>query len=369
LSYLIDKINILYREEKILVFYEGDDIAYYCAQALELLGIPHLIYASGIAQHLRNDYQTLFNTDNTYRVLLMDLKQAALGLHMASASRVFFINPVWQPAIEAQAIKRAHRIGQTKPVFVETLVLKDTMEDAMLQRRKSMTVEEHQKAARSMLDDNHMKDVIQQAKLLTISPQETNNASKQYAPLQKPQQVFARSFFDTYGSHEAAMLAWSHLCPLQHEYDEVNDEYHYQADDEMGIESIINAHPDILKQVAIAPDLPTTTVETMINGAKQAAATRASKKRKLNFVDELEKRKMSASTKKNKNGSPKKGFSGSKAFAGIKKSPARKGSKLRTVQFADEHDQPLVTTMVLLPKASPSPEPIESVPDVNMNGA
>jgi hypothetical protein len=288
---------------------------------------------------------------------------------MASASRVFFINPVWQPAIEAQAIKRAHRIGQTKPVFVETLVLKDTMEDAMLQRRKNMTVEEHQKAARSMLDDNQMKDIIQQAKLLTISLEETDNPSKQFAPLQKPQQVFARSFFDTYGSHEAAMLAWSHTCPMHYEYDELNDEYHYQADDEMGIESIIHAHPDILKQVAIAPDLPTTTVETMINGAKQAAAARASKKRKLNFVDELEKRRMPASTKEGKNGRATKGLSGTKTFAGIKKSPVSKGSKLRKVQFADERDQPLVTTMVLLPKASASPEPTESMQDVNMNGA
>ena len=53
---------------------------------------------------------------------------AAHGLNVTAASRVFFLNACWQKTVERQAIKRAHRIGQTKEVFVETLVLKDTIE-------------------------------------------------------------------------------------------------------------------------------------------------------------------------------------------------------------------------------------------------
>jgi hypothetical protein len=58
----------------------------------------------------------------------METKVAAHGLNVTAASRVFFLNACWQKTVERQAIKRAHRIGQTKEVFVETLVLKDTIE-------------------------------------------------------------------------------------------------------------------------------------------------------------------------------------------------------------------------------------------------
>lgn len=42
--------------------------------------------------------------------MLMSLREAAHGLDIASASRVFFVNPVWQPNVEAQAVKRCHRM-------------------------------------------------------------------------------------------------------------------------------------------------------------------------------------------------------------------------------------------------------------------
>jgi len=58
----------------------------------------------------------------------METKVAAHGLNVTAASRVFFLNACWQKTVERQAIKRAHRIGQTREVFVETLVLKDTIE-------------------------------------------------------------------------------------------------------------------------------------------------------------------------------------------------------------------------------------------------
>lgn len=58
----------------------------------------------------------------------METKVAAHGLNVTAASRVFFLNVCWQKSVERQAIKRAHRIGQTREVYVETLVLKDTIE-------------------------------------------------------------------------------------------------------------------------------------------------------------------------------------------------------------------------------------------------
>lgn len=192
LSYLLDQIAILHQDEKIIIFYEGDHIAWYIAQGLELIGVQHLIYAKGTSLALRNAYMETFNTSETFRVLLMDLHQAAHGLHVASASRVFFVNPVWQPNVEAQAIKRAHRIGQNRPVYVETLVLKNTIEEQLLQRRKSMTAKEHLKAAKSPLDDSAMNEMIRKATFVPIHDWEIEDARKQMAPLRYPQPVFQR---------------------------------------------------------------------------------------------------------------------------------------------------------------------------------
>jgi len=192
LSYLLDRVTVLHKDEKILIFYEGDNVAYYISQALDLLGIRYLIYTSTLKTERQNAYINTFNTTEIFRVLVMNVYQAAHGLHIASASRVFFVNPVWQPNVEAQAIKRAHRIGQTRPVYVETLVLKDTLEDQMLQRRKGMTAQEHQKAERSLLDDDTMSTLIKNAKFLTFDNEEVRDASKQVAKLNVPEQLFGR---------------------------------------------------------------------------------------------------------------------------------------------------------------------------------
>ena len=200
LSYLLDKILELYMEEKILIFYDADYIAFYIAQVLEILKIPHEIYASGLKLETRSKYLEKFNNGQHTRVLLMDLKQAAHGLHVASASRVFFVNPLWNPSIEAQAIKRAHRIGQSMPVHVETLVLKGTIEEKMLQRRKAMTTSEHEKASKSPLDDMAMNDIIKNMGFHWLTVSQMDDEAGQHAPLKIPQQVCGREFM----GHERA---------------------------------------------------------------------------------------------------------------------------------------------------------------------
>ena len=192
LSYLLDRIVEVGAEEKSLVFYEGDNIAYYIAQAFEVINIRFLIYTGSLTTSRKNAYIHTFNTTDTFRVMLMDIRQAAHGLHVASASRVFFLNPVWQPNIEAQAIKRAHRIGQARPVFVETLVLKDTLEDQMLSRRNDMTVTEHLHAQKSLLDDPIMSELIQESKFIPFTEKEVHDPRLQMAPLKYPQRLFGR---------------------------------------------------------------------------------------------------------------------------------------------------------------------------------
>ena len=192
LSYLLDRVVALHQDEKTLIFYEGDHIAYYIAQALDLVDVRYLIYTRTLSLARQNAYITTFNTTETFRVLLMNVHLAAHGLHIATASRVFFVNPVWQPSVEAQAIKRAHRIGQVRPVYVETLVLKDTLEDQMLRRRKGMTAQEHQKAEKSLLDDDTMSTIIKNAQFIPLIKEHIHDAEKQLARLSVPQQLFGR---------------------------------------------------------------------------------------------------------------------------------------------------------------------------------
>ncbi|BGP16641.1 hypothetical protein JCM10213_000443 [Rhodosporidiobolus nylandii] len=66
-------------------------------------------------------------------VMLLSLKAGALGLNLTVASQVFLMDPWWQPAIEAQAIDRVNRIGQTKDVRVFQLVAEDTVESRVLE--------------------------------------------------------------------------------------------------------------------------------------------------------------------------------------------------------------------------------------------
>ncbi|MCP4202271.1 MAG: DEAD/DEAH box helicase, partial [bacterium] len=58
-----------------------------------------------------------FQTDADCRLFLISLKAGGLGLNLTAADYVFILDPWWNPAVEAQAVDRAHRIGQTRPVF------------------------------------------------------------------------------------------------------------------------------------------------------------------------------------------------------------------------------------------------------------
>ncbi|XP_038712554.1 helicase-like transcription factor CHR28 isoform X2 [Tripterygium wilfordii] len=82
-----------------------------------------------------------FNTLPEVTVMIMSLKAASLGLNMVAACNVVLLDLWWNPTTEDQAIDRAHRIGQTRPVKVLRLTVKDTVEDRILalqQKKREM---------------------------------------------------------------------------------------------------------------------------------------------------------------------------------------------------------------------------------------
>ena len=74
-----------------------------------------------------------FQKDDNCRLFLISLKAGGVGLNLTAAEYVFLLDPWWNPAVEAQAIDRAHRIGQTRQVFAYRLIAKDTVEEKVLQ--------------------------------------------------------------------------------------------------------------------------------------------------------------------------------------------------------------------------------------------
>ena len=80
-----------------------------------------------------------FQTDRTKTVFLLSLKAAGFGLNLTAASYAILYDPWWNPAVEAQAIDRTHRIGQTRPVIAYRLLADGTVEQKIraLQREKA----------------------------------------------------------------------------------------------------------------------------------------------------------------------------------------------------------------------------------------
>jgi superfamily II DNA or RNA helicase len=71
--------------------------------------------------------------DDGCPLFLVSLKAGGLGLNLTAAEYVFLLDPWWNPAVEAQAIDRAHRIGQRRPVFAFRLIARDTVEEKVLE--------------------------------------------------------------------------------------------------------------------------------------------------------------------------------------------------------------------------------------------
>ena len=126
---------------KSIVFYEFENSAYYLTELMDLLGMNYLMYSSYVKIMDRSNHLAQFDRWDPMKnegegiTLIMDVKLASHGLTIIAATRVFFINPVWNQSVEAQAIKRSHRIGQMNEVFVETLILENTLEERMYNMR------------------------------------------------------------------------------------------------------------------------------------------------------------------------------------------------------------------------------------------
>jgi DNA repair protein RAD5 len=100
--------------------------------------IPFLRFDGSISQKARATILQEFSSSPTPYVLLLSLRAGGVGLNLVAANRVYMMDPWWSFAVEAQAIDRVHRMGQTSEVNVVRFVVESSIEEKMLriQERK-----------------------------------------------------------------------------------------------------------------------------------------------------------------------------------------------------------------------------------------
>jgi len=92
----------------------------------------------------RKEQVERFNREQKLKVFLISIKAGGLGLNLTEADYVFILDPWWNPAVEAQAIDRAHRIGQKKKVFTYKFITRNSVEEKILtlqQKKLKLTQE------------------------------------------------------------------------------------------------------------------------------------------------------------------------------------------------------------------------------------
>jgi len=127
--------NALGKNHNILVFSQFVKHLKIISSHLEEEKIP-FAYLDGSIKDRQREVEKFQNNPHI-NTFLISLKAGGLGLNLTKADYVFLLDPWWNPAAEAQAVDRAHRIGQKNKVFTYKFISKDTLEEKILQLQEA----------------------------------------------------------------------------------------------------------------------------------------------------------------------------------------------------------------------------------------
>ena len=117
-------------DHRVLVFSQFVSMLHLVRDRLDERKVSYC-YLDGTTKH-RQEEVNRFQNDDTIPVFLISLKAGGVGLNLSAADTVIHFDPWWNPAVEAQATDRAHRIGQTRVVTAYKLITRDTVEEKIL---------------------------------------------------------------------------------------------------------------------------------------------------------------------------------------------------------------------------------------------
>jgi non-specific serine/threonine protein kinase len=123
--------EIISESHKVLVFSQFVRMLTIVREHLEEQAFEYA-YLDGSTKD-RESVVNQFQEDENTRIFLISLKAGGTGLNLTAADYVIHYDPWWNPAVEMQAVDRAHRIGQTKKVFAYKLISKDSVEEKIVQ--------------------------------------------------------------------------------------------------------------------------------------------------------------------------------------------------------------------------------------------
>ncbi|CAM9883365.1 unnamed protein product [Pylaiella littoralis] len=122
---------------KFVIFSQYPQVVDRAGNVLRTRGIRSTSIVGGRTRVERSSAVSSFANDPSIRAILLTTGSAAAGLTLTAASTVYMLDPVWSAADEAQALNRAHRIGQTHTVRCVVFFMKDSVEERLLALRHS----------------------------------------------------------------------------------------------------------------------------------------------------------------------------------------------------------------------------------------
>lgn len=153
--------SIVAEGHKILIFSSFVKHLKIVASYLEANEISHETLTGSTVN--RKEVVDHFQNDPTVKIFLISIKAGGVGLNLTAADYIFILDPWWNPAVENQAISRAHRIGQDKNIFVYRFITLDTVEEKItrLQEKKEIL-------AQTFVDSTNPLTVLGEGRILEI---------------------------------------------------------------------------------------------------------------------------------------------------------------------------------------------------------
>ncbi len=131
-------------KHKVLIFSQFTSMLHLIENVLKTENVNYLYLDGSTKAKDRKGLVDQFQNDSSISVFLISLKAGGVGLNLTAADYVYLVDPWWNPAVEAQAIDRTHRIGQTNKVFAYKMICKDTIEEKILllqEKKKTLSKE------------------------------------------------------------------------------------------------------------------------------------------------------------------------------------------------------------------------------------
>ena len=158
------------RPLKCVVFSEFTSNLTLIEKALQRPGYNFARIDGSMTLNARRKVLAAFDTDDSLIILLASIKAAGQGLNLTIASRAFIMEPMWNPAAEAQAVDRIYRIGQKRAVIIKRYQIEDSIEMKIVElARKKMVLagvamgassKQHEKLSKGQQREQNLKDIV-----------------------------------------------------------------------------------------------------------------------------------------------------------------------------------------------------------------